>query len=116
FDIDEFRKSNESAEKLLKLEGLTLDQKLKRLAKLKVNWYGGADLSKMHDLTSDAVYGTYNDIDIAISHAFFPIVRAYEKADEDNIPLFGWQDDGVLTMSNHPTVEYQEVIKWFMDM
>lgn len=116
FDIDEFRKSNESAEKLLKLEGLTLDQKLKRLAKLKVNWYGGADLSKMHDLTSDTIYGTYNDIDIAISHAFFPIVRAYEKADEDNIPLFGWQDDGVLTMSNHPTVEYQEVIKWFMDM
>ena len=116
FDINEFQVSNSKAEEKLGLVGLTLDEKLKRLAKLNINWYGGSDLSKMHDLTANAIYGTYNDIDIAISHAFFPIVRAYGKADEDNIPLFGWQDDGVLTMTNTPTVNYEDVIKWFVEM
>lgn len=116
FDIDEFKNSNSKAEKKLGLVGLTLDEKLKRLAQLKINWYGGSDLSKMHDLTASAIYGSYRDVDIAISHAYFPIVRAYEKADEDNIPLFGWQDDGVLTMSNTPTVHYDDVVKWYKDM
>ena len=116
FDIDEFKTSNMEAEKKLKLQGLTLDQKLKRLAELKINWYGGSDLSKMHDLTANSIYGTYEDIDIVISHAFFPIVKAYEKADEDNIPLFGWQDDGVLTMTNTPTVNYDDVVKWYVKM
>jgi len=27
-------------------------------------------------------------------------VAAHTKASEDNIPLFGWQDDGWLTMTN----------------
>src|SRR5699024_6678045 len=58
FDINEFQSSNEEAEKKLKLQGLTLDQKLKRLAELKINWYGGSDLSKMHDLTANSIYGT----------------------------------------------------------
>lgn len=116
FDIGEFQKSNSKAEKKLGLVGLSLDEKLKKLAQLKINWYGGSDLSKMHDLTANAIYGAYKDVDIAISHAFFPIVRAYEKADEDNIPLFGWQDDGVLTMSNTPTVYYDDVVKWYKSM
>src|SRR5690625_4907838 len=116
FNLEEFRKSNEQAEKKLKLEGLSQEDKLKRLSKLDIYWYGGADLAKMHDLTATALYGHYNDIDIAITHAFFPIVRAYEKADEDNIPLFGWQDDGVLTMTNTPTTDYNDVVRWFMDM
>mgnify|MGYP001254000025 CR=1 FL=1 len=116
FNIDEFRTSNAHAEKVLKLDGLTQEEKLKELAKLDIYWYGGADLSKMHDLTATALYGHYKDIDIAITHAFFPIVRAYEKADEDNIPLFGWQDDGVLTMTNTPTTDYNDVVRWFMNM
>lgn len=116
FNINEFRKSNEKAESELGLVGLTLDEKLKQLAKLNINWYGGADLSKMHDLTADAIYGHYKGIDIAITHAFFPIVRAHEKADEDNIPLFGWMDDGVLTMTNTPTTGYDDVVRWFMNM
>lgn len=116
FNIDEFQTSNMKAEKALGLTGLSLEQKLKRLAKLPINWYGGADLSKMHDLTADAIYGHYKGIDIAISHAFFPIVAAHTKADEDNIPLFGWADDGVLTMTNTPTVGYDDVVKWFINM
>lgn len=116
FNIEEFKSSNENSEKILKLEDLTLDERLKRLAKLPINWYGGADLSKMHDLTASAIYGTYKDIDIAIAHAYFPVVQAHVKADEDNIPLFGWKDDGWLTMTNTPTVNYDDVIKWFVKM
>ena len=66
-------------------------------------------------LTATALFGNYKGIDIIISHAFFPVVRAHLKADEDNIPLFGWQDDGWLTMTNSPTVNHAEVVKWFED-
>ena len=116
FNIDEFQSSNGKAEKKLGLTGLSLQEKLKKLARLRLDWYGGADLSKRHDLTATAIYATYKDIDIAISHAFFPIVAAHEKANVDNIPLFGWESDGFLTMSNNPVVDYQDIVKWFLKM
>lgn len=104
FNIDEFRASDQK-----------YDWTIQDLAKLPIVWYGGADLSKMHDLTAAALFGHYDkeDIDIVITHAFFPVVNAAKKADEDNIPLFGWADDGWLTMSNTPTVEVADVVKWF---
>ncbi|WP_217423873.1 terminase large subunit [Salirhabdus euzebyi] len=105
FSIDEFKNSD-------KKYNWTIDQ----LAKMNIDWYGGADLSKMHDLTAAALYGSFEDVDIVITHAFFPIVTAHIKADEDNIPLFGWKDDGWLTMTNTPTVNYTDVIKWFVSM
>ena len=104
FNIDEFRASDQK-----------YDWSIQDLIKLPIVWYGGADLSKMHDLTAAALFGHYDkeDIDIVITHAFFPVVNAAKKADEDNIPLFGWADDGWLTMSNTPTVEVVDVVKWF---
>ena len=105
FNIEEFRRSDEGY-------GWTLEE----LAKLPVEWYGGADLSKLHDLTAAALYGTYGDVDIIIPHAWFPVVAAHKKADEDNIPLFGWQDDGWLDMCNTATVNYTDVVNWFVGM
>ena len=105
FNIDEFRNSDRRYK-------WTMEE----LAKLPIDWYGGGDLSKLHDLTAGALYGTYGDVDIAITHAFFPIVMAHLKAEEDNIPLFGWQDDGWLTMSNNPIVNYSDVVNWFVRM
>jgi len=105
FNIDEFIASDSK-----------YNWTIEDLAKLPIEWYGGADLSKMHDLTATALYGTYGDVDIAITHAFFPVVMAHHKADEDNIPLFGWKDDGWLTMTNTPTVNYDDVINWFVKM
>jgi len=105
FNIEEFRASDRKY-------NWTLDE----LAKLPIEWYGGADLAKLHDLTAAALYGTYKDVDIVITHAFFPIVAAHTKAEEDNIPLFGWQDDGWLTMTNSSVTDHQTVVKWFIDM
>lgn len=105
FDIDEFRKSDRQY-------GWTIEQ----LAKLPIDWYGGADLSKLHDLTAAALFGRYKDVDIIITHAFFPVVAAHIKADQDNIPLFGWSDDGWLTLCNSPTVNHADVVNWFVDM
>ncbi len=105
FDLDEFKASDSKYK-------WTLDE----LAKLKINWYGGADLSRMYDLTAAALYGCYNDVDIIITHGFFPITQAAAKADEDNIPLFGWQEDGWLTMCNSPTVNISDIVNWFKMM
>lgn len=116
FDIDEFKHSNKTVEEKLRLFGLSREEKLKRLAKLPIKWYGGADLAKLHDLTATALYGEYKGIDIVISHAFFPIVKAQAKSEDDGIPLFGWQDDGWLTMTNSAVTNHQDVVKWFIDM
>lgn len=105
FDIDEFRRSDQQYH-------WTLDE----LSKLKIDWYGGADLSRMYDLTAAALYGQYNGVDIVITHAFFPITMAARKADEDGIPLYQWQDDGWLTMCNSPTVNIGDIVNWFIDM
>lgn len=105
FNVDEFRASDNEYH-------WTLDE----LAKLPIDWYGGADLSKLHDLTAAALFGHYKGVDIVITHAFFPVVAAHLKADQDNIPLFGWAEDGWLTLCNSPTVNHQDVVAWFDDM
>lgn len=105
FNLEEFRASD-------KKYSWTIDE----LAKLPIDWYGGADLSKLHDLTAAALYGQYNGTDIIITHAFFPVVAAHEKAVQDDIPLFGWAEDGWLTMSNNPTVNHAEIVEWFKRM
>ena len=105
FDISEFSNSDEKY-------NWTLDD----LLKLNINWYGGADLSKLHDLTATALYGNYNGVDICITHAFFPRARAHIVAEENSIPLFGWEDDGNLTMSDTETVLFDDVVNWFCMM
>ncbi len=117
FDIKQFRLSNQKSEEKLGIKSnWTLEQKLKHLASLPIRWYGGADLSKLHDLTAGSLYGNYRDIDIAITHAWFPIVAAHTKADEDGIPLFGWKEDGWLDLCNTPTVNYSDIINWYKSM
>ena len=92
------------------------DWTLEQLAKLPVDWYGGADLSRLHDLTAAALYGTYKGVDIVITHGFFPRTEAARKADEDDIPLFGWEEDGWLTICNSPTVNHADIVNWFVTM
>jgi len=92
------------------------EEAMVKLSKLKVRWYGGTDLSKLHDLTAAAIYGEYKGIDIIITHEWFPIVAATAKADEDKIPLFGWKDEGHLTMTNAPITNHADVVAWYLDM
>jgi len=105
FNINEF-----------KLSDSKYNWTIEQLSKLPIKWFGGADLSKMHDLTAASLYGVYEDVDICITHAFFPRVAAVTKSDEDGIPLFGWEDDGWLTMSNTATVLVDDIVKWFVTM
>lgn len=105
FDIDEFRKSDRK-----------YDWTIEQLAKLPIDWFGGADLSKLHDLTAASLFGNYKGTDIIITHGFFPVVAAHIKADQDNIPLFGWAEDGWLTLCNSPTVNQADIINWFIKM
>jgi len=105
FDIHEFRSSDRK-----------YSWTLEELARLPVVWYGGADLAKLHDLTAAALYGEYQDVAIVITHAWFPIVAATAKAEEDGIPLFGWMDDGWLTMTNSAVTNHTEIVKWFREM
>lgn len=105
FNIDEFKAADRK-------HTWTIDQ----LAKLPVNWFGGADLSKLHDLTAAALVGEYKGCLLVIPHAFCPTVTAHRKADEDDIPIFGWQEDGWLTLCNTPTINYSDVVRWFIEM
>lgn len=96
------------------------------LARLVTAWYGGADLSKLHDLTAAAIVGEIpaakaanedwtpsEDVLVIVPHAWFPRTAAAEKADVDNIPLFGWQDDGWLDMPNESSMDPTEPVKQF---
>ena len=116
FNLDEFVMSD-------RRYSWTLDQ-LKALVK---SWYGGADLSKLHDLTAAALVGEVpaklaavpnwappEDVLVVIPHAWFPVTAAAEKADKDNIPLFGWKDDGWLDMPNEPSMDPTEPVKQFI--
>lgn len=105
FDINQFRESNRKYK-----------WSIEDLAKLGIDWYGGVDLARAHDLTAAALYGHYRGVDITITHSWFPRVFAHEKAEDDNIPLFGWMDDGWLTMFNNPTLDHNDVMKWFQKM
>lgn len=105
FNVDEFRASD-----------MKYNWTIEELMKMPIEWFGGSDLSKLHDLTASALYGTYKDIDIIISHAWFPIIAAYKKAEEDGIPLFGWKDEGWLDMCNNPVVNHADIVNWFIKM
>lgn len=118
FDIAEFRRSNDRAGKALGIDpAWPTEHKLRHLAALPgVKWYGGADLAKLGDLTAGALHARYQGIDIAITHAWFPVAAAAKKADEDHIPLFGWMDDGWLDMTNDAITNHAEVVQWFIGL
>ena len=105
FDIEEFRASDGQ-----------YTWTLEELAKLPIDWYGGADLSRMYDLTAAALYGQYEGVDIIITHAFFPVTQANAKAEEDGIPIYDWLDNDWLTLCNNPTVNASDVVAWFVSM
>lgn len=104
FNIEDFRRSDRKYN--------FSEQDAIRLVKA---WYGGSDLSKLHDLTATALFGHYEkeDVYLLLPHAFFPAANAAAKADEDDIPLFGWRDDGWLTMSNNAVVNPAEPVEWY---
>lgn len=101
FNIDEFKRSDA-------LYNWSIED-LKDIKK----WYGGTDLSKQFDLTAACLVGLKDDVLVIYPHCWFPRTMAVRKADEDNIPLFGWLDDGWLTMSNAETVNQAEVVNWY---
>lgn len=116
FNIDEFVRSDTRY-------NFTLPQ----LVKLVKSWYGGADLSKLHDLTAAAIVGEIpakaaattewtpkENVLVIIPHCWFPVVAAAEKADKDNIPLLGWKEDGWLDMPNEPSMDPTEPVKQFL--
>ena len=116
FDVEEFRRSDQR-----------YSWSQEDLAKIVPNWFGGADLSKLHDLTAACLAGEIpakraatadwtppEDVLVLLPHCWFPIVAAAEKADQDQIPLFGWQDDGWLDMPNTPSMDPAEPVQQFL--
>ena len=103
FDVEEFRASDRQ-----------YSWTLEELRRLPIRWYGGSDLSKLHDLTAACLFGHYKGVDIIIPHCWFPVTAAMVKANEDQIPLFGWKDDGWLDMCNDKVLNHSDVVKWYM--
>lgn len=99
----------------------------RQLTKLVSAWYGGADLSRLQDLTAACIVGEVpaakaatpgwtppEDVLVIIPHCWFPLAAASEKANKDNIPLFGWMDDGWLDMPNTASMNPEEPVKQFV--
>lgn len=118
FDIDEFKYSDS-----------LYDWSIDDLLKLNLNWYGYADLSVLHDLSASGLYANYKyktkdengnkitkDIDIVISQAYFPLPLAIAKAQESNMPLQEWQEEGWATLSNTDVVQPSDITGWFVMM
>lgn len=118
FDIDEFKYSDS-------LYNWSIDD----LLKLNLNWYGYADLSVLHDLSASGLYANYKykekdengntiakDIDIVISQAYFPLPLAIAKAQESNMPLQEWQEEGWATLSQTDVVQPSDITGWFVMM
>ena len=116
FDVEEFRRSDRQ-----------YNWSPEQLVRLVRYWYGGADLSKLHDLTAACLAGEVpaakaargdrippEDVLVLIPHCWFPVTAAHEKADQDQIPLFGWKDDGWLDMPNEPSMDPTEPVKQFL--
>lgn len=126
FDLEEFRRSDDH-----------YHWTQAELIKLVRAWYGGADLSKLHDLTAACLSGEVpqkvaaewcrrwtpagkdpwvppEDVLVLIPHCWFPAPAAPEKADKDQIPLFGWQEDGWLDMPQTPSMDPTEPVKQFI--
>ena len=115
FDVEEFRRSDRR-----------YSWSQEELTKLVPAWFGGADLSKLHDLTAACLAGEIpakkaaspewtppEDVLVLVPHCWFPITAATEKADQDQIPLFGWAEDGWLDMPNTPSMDPAEPVKQF---
>ena len=105
FDLDEWKRSDGQ-----------YTWSLEELAKMPIDWYGGADLSRMYDLTAAALVGKYQDVDIVITHAFIPRTQIDNKLEEDGISVYDWIDNGWLTICNNPTIDAADVVKWFVEM
>ena len=118
FDIDEFKYSDS-----------LYDWSIDDLLKLNLNWYGYADLSVLHDLSASGLYANYKykekdengnkitkDIDIVISQAYFPLPLAIAKAQESNMPLQEWQEEGWATLSQTDVVQPSDITGWFVVM
>lgn len=105
FNLEEFKASDKK-----------YDWTLEELAQLPISWYGGADLSRTYDLCAAALFGHYGDVDIIITHAFFPVTQMVAKQEEDGIPLFDWKDHGWLTVCNGATINYADIVNWFIEM
>lgn len=116
FNVDEFRRSDER-----------YDWTAKELTRLVSAWFGGADLSKLHDLSACCIVGEIpakkaacpdwtppEDVLVIVPHCYFPVTAATEKADKDGIPLFGWMDDGWLEMPNTESMDPTEPVKQFI--
>lgn len=115
FNLDEFRASD-----------ARYDWTQAEAARLVKNWYGGADLSRLHDLTAAVIVGEIpaktaatadrtppEDVLVILPHCWFPITAAAEKSKEDEIPLFGWQEDGWLDMPNTSSMDPTEPVGQF---
>lgn len=82
-----------------------------------LDWFGGADLSKMHDLTAAALVSKLDDTLLIISHGFFPRTLAEQRQVEHKaLPFSFWESKGWMTLSDTPVVSVQTVVDWFVKM
>jgi phage terminase large subunit-like protein len=75
---------------------------------------GGFDLSQTEDFTSACLEFWLDTGEIFIlSHSWIP--RKKVIADNEKIPYYEWEKEGLLTICEGEYVEYEKVLNWFID-
>lgn len=71
--------------------------------------YVGADFSSIVDLTSVVLVFQKEDGFHIIPYAWVPKNTAYEGYSKDDIPYFDWHEQGVVSITNQPAIDYEEI-------
>ncbi|EZP75013.1 phage-terminase large subunit [Parageobacillus genomosp. 1] len=75
---------------------------------------GGFDLSQTEDFTSACLEFWLDTGEIfVLSHSWIP--RKKVIADNEKIPYYEWEQEGLLTICEGEYVEYEKVLNWFID-
>lgn len=87
---------------------------LQDLLKAGVEWYGGADLSRQHDLTAAALLCEHEGSMYILAQGFYPRKIAEEREREKKgLPMSFYASQGWLQLSDTPVVSISDVVDWF---
>ncbi|MBN2842828.1 MAG: terminase large subunit [Sedimentisphaerales bacterium] len=74
---------------------------------LELDWYGGLDLSKCHDLSTLVLVALKDNVVYAKCFVWMPKSAAIRKQESDRVPYLTWAKAGIITLTDKEITDYQ---------